>query len=66
MLISKREFSVSGFQTTWKAGELWKKRKWYLCKGSSYSDLKNRTTIVKTDQEKLNQFAEQMKFVFAT
>ena len=66
MLISKREFSVSGFETTWKAGELWKKRKWYLCKGSSYSDLKNRTTIVKTDQEKLNQFAEQMKFAFAT
>ena len=28
--------------------------------------MKNRTTIVKTDQEKLNQFAEQMKFVFAT
>ena len=38
----------------------------YLSKGSSYPDLKNGTSIAKTDGDKLKLFAEQLKSVFAT
>ena len=38
----------------------------YLNKGSSYSDLKNDTSIPKTDRDKLKQFTEQLKSVFLT
>ena len=34
-------------------------------KGSSYLDLKSNSTIAKTDRDKLKQFAEQLKSVFA-
>ena len=42
-----------------------KKEMVYPNKGSSYPDLKNDTSIVKTDRDKLKQFAEQLKSVFA-
>ena len=42
-----------------------KKEMGYPNKGSSYPDLKNDTSIVKTDRDKLKQFAEQLKSVFA-
>ena len=45
--------------------ELWKK-KCYPSKGSSYPDLKKGTVIAKTDQDKLNQFPEQLKSVLET
>ena len=38
----------------------------YPSRGSFYTDLKNGTSIAKTDHEKLKQFAEQLKSVFAT
>ena len=38
----------------------------YPSKKSSYTDLKSDTSIAKTDQDKWNQFAEQLKSVFAT
>ena len=38
----------------------------HLNKGSSYPDLKNDTSIAKIDPDKLKQFAEQLKSVFAT
>ena len=38
----------------------------YPNKGSSYPDLKNGTSIAKTDGVKLKLFAEQLKSVFAT
>ena len=38
----------------------------YPSKGSSYPDLKSDTAIAKTDRDKLKQFAEQLKSVFAT
>ena len=38
----------------------------YSSKGSSYTDLKYGTPIAKTDQDKLKQFAEQLKSVIAT
>ena len=43
-----------------------KKEMRYLYKGCSYSDLKNGAAIAKTDQDKLKQFAEQLKSIFAT
>ena len=42
-----------------------KKEMGYPNKGSSYRDLKNDRSIVKTDRDKLKQFAEQLKSVFA-
>ena len=38
----------------------------YPSKGSSYPDLKNGTSIAKTDGEKLKLFAEQLKSVIVT
>ena len=38
----------------------------YPSKGSSYPELKSDATIAKTDQDKLKQFAERLKSVFAT
>ena len=38
----------------------------YPSKGNSYPNLKNNTSIAKTGQNKLKQFAEQLKSVFAT
>ena len=38
----------------------------YPSKGCSCPDLKNGAAIAKTDQDKLKQFAEQLKSVFAT
>ena len=38
----------------------------YPNKVCSYSDLKNDTSIAKTDRDKLKQFAEQLNSVFAT
>ena len=38
----------------------------YLSKGSSHPDLKNGTSIAKTDGDKLKLFAEKLKSVFAT
>ena len=38
----------------------------YPSKGSSYPDLKNGTSITKTDGDKLKLFAEQWKSVFVT
>ena len=38
----------------------------YPNKGCSYPDLKNGAAIPKTDQDKLKQFAKQLKSVFAT
>ena len=38
----------------------------YPSRGSFYTDLKNGTSIAKTDHDKLKQFAEQLKSVFAT
>ena len=38
----------------------------YPNKRSSYPDLKNNTSIAKTDRYKLKQFAEQLKSVFVT
>ena len=35
-------------------------------KGSSYPDIKNGTSITKTDGDKLKLFAEQVKSVFAS
>ena len=35
-------------------------------KGNSYPNLKNNTSIAKTGQNKLKQFAKQLKSVFAT
>ena len=37
----------------------------YPNKGSSYPDLKSDSSIAKTDPDKLKQFAEQLKSVFA-
>ena len=36
----------------------------YPSKGSYYPDLKSDTSIAKSDQNKLKQFAEQLKSVF--
>ena len=55
MLILKREFRVFSIETTKNVGR--KKR------GFLY-DLKNDTSIVKADQDKFKQFAEQLKSVF--
>ena len=38
----------------------------YPSKASSYPDLKNGTSITKTDGDKLKLFAEQLKSVFAS
>ena len=38
----------------------------YPNKASSYPDLKNGTSIAKTDRDNLKLFAEQLKSVFAT
>ena len=38
----------------------------YPNKVCSYPDLKNDTSIAKTDRDKLKQFAEQLNSVFAT
>ena len=38
----------------------------YTSKGSSYRNLKNGTSITKTDGDKLKLFAEQWKSMFAT
>ena len=46
--------------------EISQKRNGFSEKGSSYPDLKNNTTTVKTDRDKLKLFAEQLKSVFAT
>ena len=43
-----------------------KKEMGYPNKGSSYPDLKNDASIVKTDRNKLKQFAEQLKSMFTT
>ena len=43
-----------------------KKEMGYSYKGSSYPDLKNDGLIVKTDRNKLKQFAEQLKSMFTT
>ena len=42
-----------------------KKEMGYPNKGSSYPDLKSDSSIAKTDRDKLKQFAEQLKSVFA-
>ena len=38
----------------------------YPSKGSTYPELKNSTVIAKPDQNKLEQFPEQLKSVFDT
>ena len=38
----------------------------YLSKGSTHPDFKNGNTVARTDQDKLKQFAEQLKSVFGT
>ena len=38
----------------------------YPSKGSTYLELKDSTVIAKPDQNKLEQFPEQLKSVFAT
>lgn len=38
----------------------------FLSKSGSNPDLNNGTAIAKSDQDKLKQIAEQLKFVFAT
>ena len=38
----------------------------YPSKGSTYPDLKIDSSIAKADKDKLKQFAEQLKSVFAT
>ena len=43
-----------------------KKEMGYPNKASSYPDLKNGTSIAKTDRDNLKLFAEQLKSVFAT
>ena len=43
-----------------------KKEMGYPNKESSYPDLKNGSSIVKTDGDKLKLFAEQLKSMFAT
>ena len=55
MLISKTEFRVFSIETTQSAG---RKKKGFLY------GLKNDTSIVKADQDKFKQFAEQLKSVF--
>ena len=38
----------------------------YSSKGNSYLDLKSDASIAKIDQDKLKQFAKQLKSMFAT
>ena len=49
-----------------KSWETLKKEMGYPSKASSYPDLKNSTSITKTDEDKLTLFAEQLKSVLAS
>ena len=61
----RREFRVSRFQTTQKAEEP-SKKKWDTQVNEVHIRLINSTTIAKTDQDKMKQFAEYLKSLLAT
>ena len=63
MLSLKRQFSLQlpNYPKSWRT---LKKEIGYPRNGSSYTDLKNGTAIEKAEQNKLKQFAGQLKSVF--
>ena len=63
--IQKRiqSLQLTNYPKSWRT---LKREMGYSNKGSSYPDKKSDTTIEKSDRDRLKQFAEQLKSVFAT